>query len=278
MRSNPFLPRGNVERTNLVIGTGFLTFGAFWIAMSVLSMSAEDRSFGLIAGIIGLLLAAIGAAIIIVPTARRRKRERIRRLGISVAATVTDIRHENDESSFWIVVAEVADKNVGKEGVFTSHAFANDPRTNRYWVNPRNDYPIGSEITIYYLPEDQCTYAFDLMDRLDGPRQRPTPMPVAVREAWIRDNYEQFCSDQLLDEPDVSATLKSMLHRDHFTLVEIDASTVELPDSSFKVVLRCEANTEPEVEGAYALTETRWTLLFGEPSEWETLLNEVDSH
>jgi hypothetical protein len=191
---------------------------------------------------------------------------------------VTERRHENDDSSFWIIVAEVADKNLGKEGVFTSHAFANDPRTNRYWANPKRDYPIGSEITVYYLPENPRNHAFDLVDRLDGPPQRPTPIPVAAREAWIRDNYEQICSHHLVDEQDFSATLMSMRHRDHFSLVEIDASTTELVSSSFKVVLRCEGSAEPQVEGAYALTETDWTLLFGEPSEWEMLLNEIDPH
>ena len=199
MKSNPFLPRGNIERQSLIGGIVGLLLGLATICVGcgLLILKRDDWIAwigSLVMVLLGLFFATVfGDGMLFRPILRRRKRQRILNLGTAITAKVTEIRKEDDESPFWIIVAKVADKSLGRDGLVTSHAFGNDPRTNDWWQNPRKDYPIGSEITVRYLPGDPCTYAFDLMDRLDGPRHLRKPMPISVREAWTKD-FRKNCA------------------------------------------------------------------------------------
>ena len=63
-----------------------------------------------------------------------------------------------EHRSPWILVAEGSDKSLGEDGLFESHGLGADVG---------EAYPVGSEVTVYYLPEKPNICAFDL-NRLPG--------------------------------------------------------------------------------------------------------------
>jgi len=164
------------------------------VAVSVLGMLFTVMGAGgLVAGripgllflLVGLLLDAIAVTAVVVRFRDRRRRARILRSGIPVAARVTGIRedcsaHVNGQHPV-VIEAQGAAPDTGE-----LRAFASDP----VWVDPAESYPIGSEVTVYCLPGDPNAYAF-LLDRLPSPAESiPSGTTKLEGEVPIPDSVE----------------------------------------------------------------------------------------
>jgi Protein of unknown function (DUF3592) len=111
----------------------------------------------IIAGGIGTVFTVIGLGCLVVPALGTRKRRRARELGIPVKAKVIEVGRNHSVTingrSPWVLVAEFQDPATGKSCAFTSH---------NLWVNPEPHYPVGSEVTVFYLPEKPSVNAFQI--------------------------------------------------------------------------------------------------------------------
>jgi hypothetical protein len=111
-------------------------------------------------GGIGLPFGVIGGAFLFVTVRAARRRARALALGQKVAATVTAINKDtsvrSNGRSPWYLEATYADPESGKSYLFTSESV---------WTNPEATYPVGSEVTVFYLVEDPKTNAV-VLDKL----------------------------------------------------------------------------------------------------------------
>jgi hypothetical protein len=92
-----------------------------------------------------------------VPRHYELRRRLARTQGTPVQATVTEIRLDRNlkvgQQSPWVIVATAPDDVTGQELTFTS----------RYlWDDPEPRFPVGSEVTVYYLPDRPKVCAFEL--------------------------------------------------------------------------------------------------------------------
>jgi hypothetical protein len=80
---------------------------------------------------------------------------------VRVQAKVITIRRDEsvtvNSRSPWVIDAEFKDEITGQTVRCTSHYL---------WANPALQYPVGTEVTVYYLPDQQAKYAFQL-DKTD---------------------------------------------------------------------------------------------------------------
>jgi hypothetical protein len=120
--------------------------------------SAVDRYIGpLVFAGGGSLFWCFGFAVLILPRILERRRRRIKERGVSVQAKVTAIRRgSSSEDGPWFLLAEFTDEITGKPYVATSQWI---------WIDPREQYPVGSNVTVYCLPDEPKKNMFQL-DRL----------------------------------------------------------------------------------------------------------------
>ncbi len=106
---------------------------------------------------VGSLFACIGLAMLLVPALNRRRRSRILNDGTPVQAKVIEVRHDTSTKingqSPWVLVAEFKDEISGNDFAATSQWI---------WVNPEPHYPVGSEVTVYYMPDNPRKNTFKL--------------------------------------------------------------------------------------------------------------------
>jgi hypothetical protein len=99
----------------------------------------------------------IGGSMIVFPTLAKRKRRKAFEMGIPVQAKVIEVRQETSTQvggrSPWVILAEYRDASLERTFAFTSH---------NIWINPESHYPVGSDVTVYYLPDKPSVYAFQL--------------------------------------------------------------------------------------------------------------------
>ena len=111
----------------------------------------------MIVGGIGLVLLAIGGGFLWGPAWFVWRRRHIIAKGIPVRAKVLAIRLERsvevDDRSPWVIVAEFKDENTGQTVPCTSHYL---------WVDPAPEYPVGSGVLVYHIPDQPHKYAFQL--------------------------------------------------------------------------------------------------------------------
>jgi hypothetical protein len=105
----------------------------------------------------GLCLLAIGGGFLWGPAWFASRRQRIILEGLPVPAKVVAIRQDKsvtvDDQSPWVIVAVFKDEWTGQTIQCTSHYL---------WANPAPDYPVGSEVTVYYLQGRPHKHAFQL--------------------------------------------------------------------------------------------------------------------
>jgi hypothetical protein len=105
----------------------------------------------------GLFLLAVGGGFLWGPAWFVRRRQRILLDGLPVQAKVVAIRIDKsvtvDEQSPWVIVAAFKDDLTGQTIQCTSHYL---------WADPAPHYPVGSEVTVYYLQGRPQKHAFQL--------------------------------------------------------------------------------------------------------------------
>jgi hypothetical protein len=105
----------------------------------------------------GLVFLAIGGGFLWGPAWFARKRQRILAEGVPIQATVIAIRQDTslevNEQSPWVIDAEFKDEITGQTVACTSHYI---------WSDPKREYPVGSKVTVYYLPDELDKYAFQV--------------------------------------------------------------------------------------------------------------------
>lgn len=111
----------------------------------------------IVAGGMGLILLAIGGGFLWGPAWFARRRQRVILDGLPVQARVVAVRIDrsvtvNDQSP-WIIVAVFKDDVSGQPIECTSHYL---------WADPTPQYPVGCEVTIYYLQGQPQKHAFQL--------------------------------------------------------------------------------------------------------------------
>ena len=119
----------------------------------------EQYFLPLIFGGMGLVFSVVGLGLLIVPRALERRRRSIIERGTPVQARVIEVRRSSASVNHvhpWVLVAEFKDEITGKEYAAASQFV---------WVNPEQHYPVGSEVTVYYLPDQPQKNTFQL-DRL----------------------------------------------------------------------------------------------------------------
>jgi hypothetical protein len=119
----------------------------------------EQYLLPLVFGGPGLVFSGVGLAFLIIPGALQRRRRNILEYGTAVKAKVIEVRRSSASINHqhpWVLVAEFKDEITGKEYAAASQFI---------WVNPEPHYPIGSEVTVYYLPDRPEKNTFQL-DRL----------------------------------------------------------------------------------------------------------------
>jgi hypothetical protein len=110
----------------------------------------------LIVGGVGLIVSLVGVGLLVVLTLGARRRRKALEMGVPVQAKVIEVRQTGTVvvgRPSWVIVAEYRDANLDRTFAFTSH---------NIWINPQTYYPIGSDITVYYLPDKPSVYAFQL--------------------------------------------------------------------------------------------------------------------
>jgi hypothetical protein len=114
----------------------------------------------LVLGGIGFVLLAIGGGFLWGPAWFARKRGRIIEQGVPVQAKVVGIRRDNsveiNDQSPWVINAEFKDDITGQTISCTSHYL---------WDDPVCRYPVGSRVTVYYLPDQPQKNAFQIDQR-----------------------------------------------------------------------------------------------------------------
>jgi hypothetical protein len=130
--------------------------------VAVIDGFAERYLRPTVASAFGLFFLALGGAFLWVPAWLARRRARIIASGVRVQAKVIAIRRETsvavDHQSPWVIVAEFRDRINAQTVTCTSHYL---------WTDPVRAYPVGSEVTVYYLPDQPQKYVFQV-DRIDG--------------------------------------------------------------------------------------------------------------
>jgi hypothetical protein len=122
---------------------------------AVIAGFAEWYLRPLVLSAFGLVFLGIGGGFLWVPGWFARKRQRIIANGVPVQAKVFAIRRDtsltvNDQSP-WVIVAQFRDGISGQTISCTSHYL---------WEDPAGKYSVGSEVTVYYLPDQPEKYAF----------------------------------------------------------------------------------------------------------------------
>ncbi|OAI40315.1 hypothetical protein AYO40_04910 [Planctomycetaceae bacterium SCGC AG-212-D15] len=115
----------------------------------------EQYLLAVITGSIGLVFFLIALGMIGIPYLGERRRRLAFSMGTPVTAKVVEVRLASvkmNGQNPWMVVADYTDM----EG--TKHTFVSE----YLWTNPEKDFPVGSAVTVYYLPERPSVYAFDL--------------------------------------------------------------------------------------------------------------------
>jgi hypothetical protein len=111
-------------------------------------------------GAIGLPFGVVGGAFFFVSVRSARRRARALALGQKVAATVTAIEKDTSQRSNgrspWYLEATYADPDTGKSYQFTSESV---------WTSLEATYPVGSEVTVFYLADDPTVNAV-VLDKL----------------------------------------------------------------------------------------------------------------
>lgn len=113
----------------------------------------EQYLLVVIMGSLSVVFALIFVGMVGIPGWLARRRQQILTLGMPVRARVVEIRRDTSASvngrNPWVLVAKYEDQT------YTSHWL---------WDDPQSRYPVGSEVTVCYLPEKPWRYAFDLRD------------------------------------------------------------------------------------------------------------------
>ncbi len=110
---------------------------------------------------LGVPFAAVPVVIAIVIARGRLRRARALAYGQSVRAKVKDVRQDTSVQvngrSPWVIVAEYKSASSAEPLRFESE---------RLWSDPGGQYPIGSEVAVFYMPTDPTCCAFKL-DKLE---------------------------------------------------------------------------------------------------------------
>lgn len=118
---------------------------------------------GTILGGIAVVFGGVAGGILLVVGLRTRRRRRALELGTPVRAKITAVRpntrYRVNRRSPWVIEAEYRDEALGKTYTFTSESL---------WTMPAGLYAPGGEVTVYYLPDDPGTYAFQLEKPPEG--------------------------------------------------------------------------------------------------------------
>jgi hypothetical protein len=129
--------------------------------VAVIDGFAEWYLRPLIASGFGFFFLAVGGGFLWGPAWFARKRQRIIDEGVPVRAKVIAIRQDEsvevNHRSPWVIDAQFKDEITGQVISCTSHYL---------WTNPEFQYPVGSEVTVYCLPDQPTKYAFQL-DKID---------------------------------------------------------------------------------------------------------------
>jgi hypothetical protein len=103
----------------------------------------------------GLFFVSVGGGFLWGPAWFARRRQRIIAEGVPVQARVIAVRRDNtvkvDNQSPWVIDAEFKDEITNQIVPCTSHYL---------WADPTPEYPVGSDVTVYYLPDQPNKYAF----------------------------------------------------------------------------------------------------------------------
>ena len=92
---------------------------------------------------------------IIIPALEWRQRQLILTTGTPVKAKVIEVRIDasfrGNSGKPWVIVAEYKDEKQRRKLAFTSEFL---------WIDPTSYYPVGSEVTVYYLFEkpSECVF------------------------------------------------------------------------------------------------------------------------
>jgi Protein of unknown function (DUF3592) len=108
-------------------------------------------------GILGAACVAISGLYLIIPAQEWRRRQLVLTTGTPAKAKVIEVRIDasfrGNSGKPWVIVAEYQDGKQRRKLAFTSEFL---------WIDPTSYYPVGSEVTVYYLPENPTSYAFVL--------------------------------------------------------------------------------------------------------------------
>ena len=114
-------------------------------------------SSAIISGLFGIIFGFVSGLILFMSAQARRWRRLALATGKPVKAKVIEVRIDPsfrvNGRNPWVIVAEYQEENQGRKFVFTSEFL---------WINPESYYPVGSEVTVFYLPENPSTYALVL--------------------------------------------------------------------------------------------------------------------
>jgi hypothetical protein len=114
----------------------------------------------LILSAFGLIFLAIGGGLLWGPRWFARRRQHIIEEGIPVQATIMKVRLDRslevNGRSPWVIEAEFKESITGRSAKCTSHYL---------WTDPAPEHPVGSEITVFYLPDRPGKYAFLLEEK-----------------------------------------------------------------------------------------------------------------
>jgi hypothetical protein len=118
----------------------------------------------IILGFLGIIFGAISSLLLLIPIQRGRRRRLAMTTGTPVKATIIEVRNDLSMSvngrNPWVIVAEHRDENLSRNVTFTSEYL---------WVSPEKYYPVASEVTVYYLPQQPSICAF-VLDKIPGGR------------------------------------------------------------------------------------------------------------
>jgi Protein of unknown function (DUF3592) len=108
-------------------------------------------------GIFGAACVVISGLYLIIPAQEWRRRQLVLTTGTPVKAKVIEVRIDasfrGNSGKPWVIVAEYKDEKHRRNHAFTSEFL---------WIDPTSYYSVGSEVTVYYLPQEPTKYAFVL--------------------------------------------------------------------------------------------------------------------
>jgi len=117
----------------------------------------EQYLLPLIFGTVATPFLILSAAFLVIPALRGRRRRLARSLGRAVQAKVTEIRLNHtmrvNGRHPWVIVAEYREDELGQPYTFSS---------DYLWSDPTSAYPVGSYVTVYYLPHKPTVYVVEL--------------------------------------------------------------------------------------------------------------------